>query len=180
MLAALKREMTLRKLALEGKEISTVYFGGGTPSMLNDTELKGLLDELAKHYNVSDKAEITLEANPDDLTQQRINELKKTPVNRLSIGVQSFYEEDLRFMNRSHNAEQANRSIVQAQDAGFENITIDLIYGTPSLSANNWKYNLAQTKKLGVPHLSAYCLTVEPRTALQHQIAKGKIAPPGR
>ena len=130
-----------------------------------------------KYHKIEPAAEITLEANPDDLSIEKINELKQTPVNRLSIGIQSFFDEDLKFMNRTHNAEEAIRSVKASQDEGFENITIDLIYGTPTLSNENWEQNLSRTFSLNVPHVSCYGLIVEPKTALHSFIKNGKIAP---
>ncbi|MEW6468674.1 MAG: radical SAM family heme chaperone HemW [Bacteroidota bacterium] len=173
-LTALGKEIILRKNYLASKEIHTLYFGGGTPSLLTQKELMGLFDELHRHFLIAPGAEITLEANPDDLTAGKIKELRQTPVNRLSIGIQSFIDRDLQWMNRAHSAEEALRSVKQAREAGFGNITIDLIYGIPAMTDEEWGKNLEQTFGLNVQHISAYCLTVEPRTALSHAVRRGK------
>ncbi|HLG04319.1 MAG TPA: radical SAM family heme chaperone HemW, partial [Bacteroidia bacterium] len=158
-------------------ELKTIYFGGGTPSILSRDELETIFTEISRHFNIAANAEITLEANPDDLSTEFLRELKKTPVNRLSIGIQSFRDEDLRLMNRIHSAAEAKSAVKKAQDAGFTNITIDLIYGIPGLTMEDWQKNLEEFRQLNVPHLSAYCLTVEPRTALAHQVKKGIAKP---
>ncbi|RYE16568.1 MAG: radical SAM family heme chaperone HemW, partial [Sphingobacteriaceae bacterium] len=173
-LQALKQEIILQKQYLQNEEIETIYFGGGTPSVLETAEINALLDTVFSNFKVNAEAEITLEANPDDLSPQKIKSLKQTPVNRFSIGVQSFFEEDLIWMNRAHNAVEAFTSIKTAQDYGFENITIDLIYGYPLLSNDKWQYNLEQFFRLKIPHLSAYSMTVEPQTALASFISKKK------
>lgn len=157
--------------------INTIYFGGGTPSMLNESELQLIVNAIYKWYTIADNIEFTFECNPDDLSQEKLKELKQIGVNRLSIGVQSFFEDDLQFFNRAHNAQEAEQSILRSQDVGFENITIDLIYGTPLLTTQKWESNLAKIEQLNVPHLSAYTLTIEPKTALHHQVKKGKIKP---
>lgn len=174
LLSALYEEIAARKDYLEGAEIQTVYFGGGTPSILSATELNAIFEALNKNFKIAPDAEVTLEANPDDLTPEKVAALKDMPVNRLSIGIQSFIERDLQFMQRAHNAQDARRSIELAQNAGFNNITIDLIYGTPGMDNADWQYNLQTAFDMEVPHLSAYCLTVEPKTALAHQVEKGK------
>ncbi|RYE30483.1 MAG: radical SAM family heme chaperone HemW, partial [Sphingobacteriaceae bacterium] len=176
-LQALKQEIILQKQYLQNEEIETVYFGGGTPSVLETAEINTLLDTVFSNFKVNADAEITLEANPDDLSPQKIKSLKQTPVNRFSIGVQSFFEEDLVWMNRAHNAAEAFTSIKTAQDYGFENITIDLIYGYPLLTDAKWQYNLEQFFGLKIPHLSAYSMTVEPQTALASFISKKLQAP---
>ncbi|MCG3165696.1 MAG: Oxygen-independent coproporphyrinogen-III oxidase-like protein YqeR [Bacteroidia bacterium] len=157
--------------------IQTIYFGGGTPSILSAAELDKIFKTLYKNFNISNNAEITLEANPDDLSSEKLQQLKQSPVNRLSIGIQSFFEDDLKLMNRAHSAVQAEKCIIKSQDAGFENITIDLIYGTPGLTNTNWKKNLAKVFSYGIPHLSSYSLTVEEKTPLESHIKKGKIKP---
>jgi len=170
----MKKEIELRKDYLTSPLLS-IYFGGGTPSLLAVDEIESLLGEVQKNFNVEPDAEITLEANPDDLSPLKLKELLNAGINRLSIGVQSFFDEDLLFMNRTHNSKQALLSIKSAQDTGFENISIDLIYGTPTLTDKNWQANLQQFDELKVPHLSAYSLTVEPKTALAHLIKKGSM-----
>ncbi|MGI4727318.1 MAG: radical SAM family heme chaperone HemW [Janthinobacterium lividum] len=173
-LQALQQEIILQKQYLQGETIETIYFGGGTPSVLETSEINALLEVVFTNFSVKADAEITLEANPDDLFPQKIFALKQTPINRFSIGVQSFFEEDLVWMNRAHNAVEAFTSIKTAQDQGFENITIDLIYGYPLLTQTKWQYNLEQFFELKIPHLSAYSMTVEPQTALASFISKKK------
>lgn len=170
---ALRREIFLQKEYLGGETIETVYFGGGTPSVLSPDEIRLILRELGNHYALSANAEITLEANPDDLTRNVLDQLAETPVNRLSIGVQSFSDEDLKSMNRLHSAEQAWNCIQDAEAAGFQNITVDLIYGIPSSSDAQWICNLENIFSLHLPHLSCYALTIEPRTTLAHRIRQG-------
>ncbi|MEP7318709.1 MAG: radical SAM family heme chaperone HemW [Panacibacter sp.] len=158
------------------EKVTTIYFGGGTPSLLSVENLKAMLGTLYKLFNIDTDSEITLEANPDDINSTKLNEWKSIGINRLSIGVQSFFEEDLKWMNRAHNAEQALQSIELAQAFGFNNITIDLIYGTPTLSDEKWKQNFETVVSLNVPHISCYALTVEPKTVLEKMIAQHKIA----
>ncbi len=174
LLQALVKEIQLQKDYLQGETIETIYFGGGTPSLLESGEINLLLDTITGLHTVDINAEITLEANPDDLDKAKLQALRQTPVNRLSIGIQSFFDDDLQWMNRVHRANEAEASIKRAQDIGFENITADLIYGYPLLSAQKWKYNLDKTFELDVPHVSAYSMTVEPRTALASFISKKK------
>lgn len=176
MLKALRSEIILRKNYPGKEEIETIYFGGGTPSLLSADELQILISEITKQFNVSSNAEITLEANPDDLNPQKVRELRQTPVNRFSIGVQSFFEEDLKWMNRAHKAAEAQSSIKRVQDAGFENISVDLIYGFPLLSNEKWESNIQRLVDYQVPHISSYSITVEPKTALSAFIIKGKQA----
>ncbi|AWO01715.1 coproporphyrinogen III oxidase [Chitinophaga alhagiae] len=168
-------EAAMQKDYLAGRPVQTIYFGGGTPSLLPPPVISGLLDTLRCHYNVQPDAEITLEANPDDLEAATLEGLKAAGINRLSIGIQSFFEEDLRWMNRAHNAQQAEACIVQARAAGFDNFSIDLIYGGPTLSHEHWRQNVAKAVALEVPHLSCYALTVEPGTALDHFIRHHKV-----
>ena len=177
LLEAIAKEIVLRKnyFSSHNTEIKSIYFGGGTPSLLSEKELMQLFESLHRHFNIHPSAEITLEANPDDLTTEKLKELKNTPVNRFSIGIQSFSDEDLRYMNRAHNATHALACIRLAQDAGFTNISADLIYGTPTLSHSQWKKNLTQFFSLGIQHLSSYCLTVEPETPLAHLVKKGTV-----
>ena len=178
MISALKKEIYVRKNELENKTLKSLYFGGGTPSLLHVDELKSLIDEVLKHFSFDSEIEITLEANPDDLDQTFLKELSQTPINRLSIGTQSFFDEDLKMMNRAHNSGEAESSIKRAQDFGFENISIDLIYGSPTSNFEIWKKNLRKTIELEVPHVSSYALTIEPKTALNTWISQGKIAAP--
>jgi oxygen-independent coproporphyrinogen-3 oxidase len=177
MLTALSQEMTLRKNYLAGEQIETIYLGGGTPSLLSADEIQVLIGGITDLFEVSPAAEITLEANPDDLNPQKVRELRQTLVNRLSIGVQSFFEEDLKWMNRAHSAGEAQSSIKRVQDAGFENITADLIYGYPLLSKPKWEQNIQQLIELNIPHISSYSMTVEPATALSAFIKKGEQKP---
>lgn len=177
-LSSLIHEIELQKNYLGNDAlIETVYFGGGTPSLLSSEELDTIFKALYNTFTIAKNAEITLEANPDDLSKIKLQQLKSSPVNRLSIGIQSFFEADLKLMNRAHNSQQAENCIIESQDAGFENITIDLIYGTPGLSNENWKKNLEKAFNLGVPHLSCYSLTVEEKTPLESHIKKGKVKP---
>lgn len=175
---AIAQEIRTRTDYLPTKTLSSVYFGGGTPSLLTAAELDLIFDAIHDVYTIEDSAEITLEANPDDLTPAKIDIFKASPINRLSIGIQSFFEEDLQLWNRAHNAQEAERSIQLSQDAGFDNITIDLIYGSPLLTDQKWHTNIDKVLQFGVPHVSAYSLTIEERTALWHQVHKGKTLPP--
>jgi len=175
LIEALCIELVLRKDELN-ENVQTIYFGGGTPSLLNASELQQIFDTITANFTISENPEITLEANPDDLSEEKIKELKKSPINRLSIGVQSFFEEDLKLMNRAHNATEALQSIKIAQQF-FKNISIDLIYGIPKMTNNRWKENLNIALSLNIPHLSCYALTVEPKTALETFIKKGIVPP---
>lgn len=177
MVKALRNELILRKNYTGSDEVETIYFGGGTPSVLSADELGMLINVITEYYPVSASAEITLEANPDDLSPQKVKELRQTPVNRFSIGVQSFYEEDLKWMNRAHTAAEGHSCIKRVQDAGFENITSDLIYGYPLLSDAKWESNIHQLIELEIPHISSYSMTVEPATALASFISKGTQKP---
>lgn len=177
MVDCLLQELDMRKHELNDEPLSSVYFGGGTPSILSAQHLDQLFDGISKHYRISTNAEFTLEANPDDITKEKLAFLKTTPVNRFSMGVQSFFDEDLQWMNRAHQATEAEKSIRLIQEFGFDKITIDLIYGSPTLSLAHWEQNLNKVLELHLNHLSAYCLTAEPQTALQHQIQKGNLAP---
>ncbi|WP_288434791.1 radical SAM family heme chaperone HemW [uncultured Chryseobacterium sp.] len=178
MLRAMKTEIQLRKDELQNKNLKSLYFGGGTPSILSVDEINALIDEVLKYFSFEKDIEVTLEANPDDLDKNFLKQLAGTPVNRLSIGTQSFFEEDLKLMNRAHNASQAESSIKRAQDFGFENLSIDLIYGSPTSNLEIWKENLHKTMALEIPHISSYALTVEPKTALENWISKGKVKSP--
>jgi len=173
--SAIVKEASLRQDYLS-KKIETVYFGGGTPSLLSGNQLSYILKELHKIFIVADSAEITLEANPDDISIEKLAEWKIAGINRLSIGIQSFFEEDLQWMNRAHNADQAIASISNAREAGFENFSIDLIYGGPTLTNEHWKQNLQIAVDFLVPHLSCYALTVEPKTVLSKKIIDKEVS----
>ncbi len=177
MVDAMIVEMKLRKDYLQNEKITSVYFGGGTPSLISIEQLELLFNNIYQLFIVDEHAEITLEANPDDLTKDKINLLKQTPINRLSIGIQSFFEDDLKWMNRAHNSQQAKDSINFAKEAGFENITIDLIYGMPNLSDEYWIKNIETALSFGIDHISSYALTVEPQTALGYFIKQKKLPP---
>ncbi|WP_163408962.1 radical SAM family heme chaperone HemW [Flavobacterium ajazii] len=177
MVFALAKEIGMRKNEFENEVIETIYFGGGTPSVLSNTEINFLTSEVYKNYKVTENPEITLEANPDDLSSERILELFKSPINRLSIGIQSFYEDDLKMMNRAHNSAEAKKCLKEATKY-FDNISLDLIYGIPGMSDEMWKQNIQTALDFGVPHISSYALTVEPKTALSKLIQTGKIAEP--
>ncbi len=163
---ALCGEIEQRKNYLKDKTINTIYFGGGTPSVLDNDELEKIFEALRQNFSWSKDAEITLECNPDDLTKEKLKQLKQTGINRLSIGLQSFNEQELEWMNRAHNAEQSVQCVKEAQDAGFENITIDLIYGSKFQTVHDWEKTLEKAVELNVQHISAYNLTVEKKTAL--------------
>ncbi len=158
------------------ESIDTIYFGGGTPSLLKQEELNSIIDKLKSVFIISADAEITIEANPDDITEEKLLEWKNAGINRLSIGIQSFYQEDLEWMNRAHNKEQAIQCIELSQKLGFHNISIDLIYGTPLLSNEKWEANVKTALAYNIPHLSCYALTVEPKTLLNKLIEQKKTA----
>lgn len=176
LIKALINEVTLRKGELQGQTIETIYFGGGTPSLLSKDEILLIIESIYNTFEVIDNPEITLEANPDDLTSKRLKDLTISPVNRLSIGIQSFYDDDLRMMNRVHNAVEAKNCLSEATQL-FDNITIDLIYGIPNMSLEKWNQNLEITFDYGINHISSYALTVEPKTALDNFIKKGTYPP---
>ncbi len=177
MVQAILQELTLQKDYLKGATLDTIYFGGGTPSLLTQQDLLNIFEKINQVHPVASNAEITLEANPDDLSTEKLTELKNTPINRLSIGIQSFFEKDLTFMNRAHNATEAKNCIQNAQSIGFNNLTIDLIYGTPTTSNEMWQQNIQTALDFNIPHISCYCMTVEPNTALDHFVKKGKADP---
>ena len=177
MILALAKEIALRKNEAENDIIETIYFGGGTPSILSIQDIKLLIDEVYKHYKVVENPEITIEANPDDLTEERIIELSNNRVNRLSIGIQSFFEDDLQMMNRAHNSDEASKCLEIATKY-FDNISLDLIYGIPGMSNEKWKQNIEKALSYNIPHISSYALTVEPKTALDTFIKKGIIKAP--
>lgn len=169
-------EIDLRNDYLKDKNIQTIYFGGGTPSLLSERDTFQILEKIYKQYNVSNDLELTLECNPDDLSDEKLKELKRLEINRLSIGLQSFDEEELVWMNRAHNAKQSEASVKRAQDRGFENITIDLIYGSKFSNLSNWKKTLDEAIELQVPHISSYNLTIEEKTKLGHDFKVKKEA----
>lgn len=177
LLAAMHQELIKRKSEVYRGPIETVYFGGGTPSVLNQSEIEAFLTTIERHYPLAKDAEITLEANPDDLNSDRIKELAGSRVNRLSIGIQSFEEDQLRWMNRAHSAAEAARCL-EAVSQYFSNYSIDLIYGIPGSNSEIWARTVAKAMSYNPPHISAYALTVEPATALQHHIDKGQSLPP--
>ena len=177
MVFALAKEIQMRKDDSYEETIETIYFGGGTPSVLTSAEINFLIDTVYHNYNVVENPEITLEANPDDLSEERILELSKSKINRLSIGIQSFFEEDLKMMNRAHNSAEAKKCLEYATKY-FDNISLDLIYSIPGMSNEKWKQNIETALSFGIPHISSYALTVEPKTALNKLIQTGKIAAP--
>ena len=177
MVLALAKEIEMRKSEFQDQVVETIYFGGGTPSILQITDIRFLIDEVFRNYNVIENPEITVEANPDDLSKERILELSNTRVNRLSIGIQSFFEDDLTLMNRAHNSKEAIACLEFATQY-FDNISVDLIYGVPEMSNEKWLQNIETALSFNIPHISSYALTVEPKTALHTFIQKGIIPPP--
>ena len=177
LLEALLKEIAIQKDFLRDQKVQTIYLGGGTPSILSGEELEQIFHTLYDHFPIASTAEITLEANPDDLSEEKVTELKQLPINRLSIGIQSFDQTDLQWMNRAHNDREAFDCIDRVLAAGFHNLTVDLIYGIPSSSHDIWAKNVQTVLDFQIPHLSCYCLTVEPQTALAHQVKMGKKAP---
>lgn len=176
MVNALCKELELREKEFLGEQVATIYFGGGTPSVLETEEIVRLINTVREHYDVVDIPEITLEANPDDLSEDKILQLAASPINRLSIGIQSFFEEDLKLMNRAHNALEAEKCLTLAREH-FNNISIDLIYGMPNMTLDRWKRNIEIALGFGIPHISSYALTVEPKTALAKFVEDGLITP---
>ena len=188
MISALKKELVLRKEECKDELVETIYFGGGTPSVLSSEEIKSILDTVYANYEVTPNPEITLEANPDDLysavissgveslQRTKLQDLNKAGINRLSIGIQSFFEEDLKLMNRAHNVLEAEECIREAKKY-FSNISIDLIYGMPNMTNERWKANIAKALSYDIPHISSYALTVEPKTALARFVEKGIVKP---
>ena len=177
MVLAIAKELQMRKTEFLNEVVETIYFGGGTPSVLTSEEIEFLIKEVYSHYAVVENPEITLEANPDDLCSERIIELSKSHINRLSIGIQSFFEDDLKMMNRAHNSVEAQKCLEEATQY-FDNISLDLIYGIPGMSNEKWKQNIEKALSFGIPHISSYALTVESKTALNKLIQTGKIAKP--
>lgn len=178
MIDAICTEVRLRQHYLSEKVVRSIYFGGGTPGMLSAAETAMILDTLAKYYSWDEKTEITLEANPDDLDPVKLRDLRSLGINRLSIGVQSFFDIDLTWMGRVHTAEKSKACIEDARSTGFEDLTIDLIYGCPTSTIESWYENLKTAIGMQIPHISAYCLTVEEKTALGHFVKTGKESPP--
>ena len=177
MVLAIAKEIAMRKNEADNETIETIYFGGGTPSVLAIDDVKLLIDAVYQNYKVVANPEITIEANPDDLDNETIVQLANSAVNRLSIGIQSFFEDDLKMMNRAHNAEEAKKCLESATKY-FDNISLDLIYGIPGMSNEKWKQNIETALSFGIPHISSYALTVEPKTALDKFIKKGIIKQP--
>ena len=177
MVLALAKEIAMRKNEFQDEQVETIYFGGGTPSILQIADIRLLIDEVYKHYKVVENPEITVEANPDDLDEETIRQFANSPINRLSIGIQSFFEYDLKLMNRAHNSVEAKKCLEIAIKY-FDNISIDLIYGIPEMSNEKWLQNIETALSFNVPHISSYALTVEPKTALHRFILKGIIPQP--
>jgi len=177
MVLALVKEIEMRKKEFENELVETIYFGGGTPSRMPIADLRLQLDAIYENYKVAENPEITLEANPDDLSEEYLIALSKIGINRLSIGIQSFFEEDLVMMNRAHNSQEAKKCLALATQY-FDNISLDLIYGIPNMSNEKWKQNIEMALSFGIPHISSYALTVEPKTALNKLIQNGKIDQP--
>lgn len=175
MLDCLKKELAFRKDYLGGQGISTIYFGGGTPSVYQPEEIQSLIDEVAKYFVIEADVEITMEANPDDLNEEYLEQLAKTAVNRLSVGIQSFHDEDLILMNRRHTGREAYDAIQRAQRYGFDNISVDQIYGVPGLSLEKWKENLELVFELDIQHISSYHLMYDPNTIFAQKLEKGKL-----
>jgi oxygen-independent coproporphyrinogen-3 oxidase len=177
MVLALAKELQLRKKEFQKESIATIYFGGGTPSVLTPVEIRFLIDVIYENYHVVSTPEITLEANPDDLSEDRIAAFAELGINRLSIGIQSFFEDDLQLMNRAHNSEEAQKCL-EIATRYFDNISLDLIYGIPGMTNERWRQNIETALSFGIPHISSYALTVEPKTALNKLIQTGKVASP--
>ncbi len=175
-LSALETEMEERASYLEGEPLETIYFGGGTPSLIPLGGLQRIFGKISENFSLAPGCEITIEANPDDLSRHYLHELHhSSPVNRLSVGIQSFRDHDLKLLNRRHDAKQALQCIEDAKNAGFANITIDLIYGLPDMDLPAWKSNLEIAFSLDIQHLSAYHLTIEPNTAMARMTSRGLI-----
>ncbi len=175
MLDAMSLELRGRSGYVQNEIIETIYFGGGTPSLLLKEELSAFLAQIEELFEVSPNAEISLEANPDDCTEKNLKAWKSIGVNRLSIGIQSFKSSDLEWMNRAHNAKEAEQCVLLAQSIGYENITVDLMYGLPGLSEEEWRNHIQKVIDWGVPHVSSYCLTVEENTLLERKVKSGEL-----
>ena len=172
---ALKKEIVLRKNYLGGEIVKTIYFGGGTPSLLSVKNIEEILELLNKNYEIVSSPEITLEINPDTIDREKMSSLKKIGVNRMSVGIQSFDDEDLRYLGRRHDSRHAMQVLEDLKHTDFEKITLDLIYGMPTLTEEKWNKNLDIFFSTGITHLSAYALTVEPKTILGQRIEKGEL-----
>jgi len=177
-IGTLKKEISIQRDYLEDQPINTIYFGGGTPSRFGTSELSAIIEYIYDHFDVAQDAEITLEANPEDVNPSWARDINQGPVNRMSLGVQSFFDDDLKYLNRVHDAADADTAIKCLQDAGLDSITMDLIYGIPTLTDLKWEENLGRFFEYELSHLSAYALTVEDKTALRSLIDKGKMVPP--
>lgn len=171
------KELEIQQHYLGGEPVETIYFGGGTPSLLDPSSIAGILEKIRHLFIVVNDAEITLEANPDDLCKEQLNGIRDAGINRLSIGIQSFHDDDLKFLNRIHSADEAISSISLARETGFNNLSIDLIYGIPGQDSSRWEFNVKKSLELEIPHISSYALTVEERTPLERMIASGKVPP---
>ena len=176
MIKAINKEI-YQKAILNNDKVSTIYFGGGTPSILEVEEINLIIENIYKNFNVGKNIEITIEANPDDLSKHKLNDLSKTKINRISIGVQSFIDKELKIMNRVHDSKKAIKSIEMAKKY-FNNISVDLLYGVPDSSIKSWNYNLDTITSFNINHISAYALTVEPKTALESFINKSILSMP--
>ena len=176
-LDALKKEAVIRKSYINNEEVKTVYFGGGTPSLLKPDEVQSVIDVLYKNFNISGNAEITLEANPDTVSMELLKDFNTVGINRLSVGIQSFHDDDLQYLSRKHDSKHALQVLDWANMTGFQEVTMDLIYGIPTLTEEKWARNLDIFFSKGISHLSAYALTIEPKTALGQRIGKGVAAP---
>ncbi len=175
MVQAICKELVLQKEYLGKEKVQTLYFGGGTPSLLTEAELHYILNTVYQHFNIADDAEITLEANPDDLSKNKLQQLRQAGINRLSIGIQSFHEAHLQYLNRAHNAQEAQACIAYAQDAGFGNLSIDLIYAIPEKNHGLWAQDMQMAIALQPQHISSYCLTIEEKTVFGNWLKKNKI-----
>ena len=177
MIDCMCEEIRMRSDYLDETKLESIYFGGGTPSLLTRTQLDKIMSTINSMFQLESNIEITLEANPDDLTSENLEVFKAANINRLSIGIQSFFDRDLKYFNRAHNADQAHQCLEEAKSIGFENLTVDLIYGSPTTDHLSWEENIEKVFDYKIPHISAYCLTVEPKTALSHFISKGEFEP---
>ena len=175
---AIIKEIEFRSDYLSGESLSTIYFGGGTPSLLHANQIETILNSIKQHHSLDADLELTLEANPEDLSKEKLSELRNLGINRLSLGTQSFINSELKWMNRMHSAEEAEIAIQTAQEIGFDNISIDLIFGLPDQTESDWTFNLEKAISLNIQHISSYGLTIEEKTVLEHNIRKGTQKPP--